>query len=107
MPMIFSPTIRRRNCRTLLVSVGVLPGVPDYQRDRSAHARGTFKALKIRNDTLIQINLTSYLFVIAITLDDATTLLRPGSASSSDRSARLVPLLLRPITARALEMLSR
>jgi len=30
MPMLFSPTIRRRYHRRLLVSVGVLPGLPDH-----------------------------------------------------------------------------
>ena len=30
---------RRRNCSALLVSVGMLPSVPDHQRDRFANAR--------------------------------------------------------------------
>jgi hypothetical protein len=39
MPMLFSPNDRRRHRGAVLVSVGVLPGVPDHQRDRPADAR--------------------------------------------------------------------
>jgi hypothetical protein len=39
MPMLFSPTNRRRHHHWLLVSVGSLPGLPDHQRNRLAHAR--------------------------------------------------------------------
>ena len=38
-PMIFSPMIGRRHQGGLLVPVGTLPGVPNDQRDRLAHAR--------------------------------------------------------------------
>jgi hypothetical protein len=39
MPMLFSPTNRRRHHRWLLVSVGALSGLPHHKRDQPAHAR--------------------------------------------------------------------
>jgi hypothetical protein len=40
-PMIFFAHDRRRHQRGLLVPVGTLPGVPNDQRDRLAHARSS------------------------------------------------------------------
>jgi hypothetical protein len=38
MPMLFSPTIRRRHRCPVLVSAGALPGLSDYQRDSTANS---------------------------------------------------------------------
>jgi hypothetical protein len=50
MPMLFSPTIGAANRRALLVSVGVLPSVPNHQRDSGKHCHEMY------GDNLLRLN---------------------------------------------------